>query len=239
MPLLDHFHGEAEVEIPWPTMTQAWAVALVGWLNRTLPRDEFQALSDIRMGMHVEADVLEFRRDELPDPAHGSNGAVATRAAPPAVVTLPVEFPDEAEVEIRERRAGRPLVGVIELVSPANKDRDATRDTFVSKCVTYLSRGVGLVIIDVVTERHANLHNELVRAIGGGDAHVMPDTPIYVSSYRPVHRRKTGANEVEMWPFPAVIGQSIPTLPFWLKGGPEVMLDLEGTYAAAIEATGL
>ena len=33
------------------------------------------------------------------------------------------------------------------------------RDAFVTKCVQYLQQGVGLVLIDVVTERHpaANL----------------------------------------------------------------------------------
>jgi hypothetical protein len=239
VPLLDHFHAETEIEIPWPTMTQAWAVSLMGWLNRTLPRDEFQALTDIRMGTDVAADVLEYRRDALPDSTHGKNGAVATQVAPPAVLTLPANFADEAEIEILEKRAGRPLVGVIELVSPANKDRPASRDTFVAKCVTYLSRGIGLVIIDAVTERHANLHNELVRAIGGTDAHLMPDTPIYVSGYHPVRRRKPRGNEIDIWPHAATVGLPIPSVPLGLKGGPVVMLDLEGTYTAAIEATGL
>jgi hypothetical protein len=48
--------------------------------------------------------------------------------------------------------AGPVLVGAIELVSPANKDRSTHRDAFVSKCETYLRQGIGLVIIDVVTE---------------------------------------------------------------------------------------
>ena len=67
----------------------------------------------------------------------------------------------------------------------------------------------------------------------------MPDTPIYVSSYHPVHRRQTRANEIDIWPYAARVGESIPTVPFGLKGGPVVMLDLESTYTTAIEATGL
>lgn len=243
MPLRDHFHGQTEIELPWPTMAQAWAVSLMGWLNRTLPKDRFQAITDIRMGSQVEADVAEYRRDELPDPEHGPNGAVATLttpiSAPPAVLTIPALFSDEAEIEVRERRAGRPLVGVIELVSPANKDRAAERESFIAKSVAYLRRGVGLVIIDIVTERRSNLHNELMEAIGGESPQLMPDVPTYVSGYRPVHRPSSGANEIEVWPYAAAVGQAIPAVPLGLRGGPVVLLDLEGTYTAAIEATGL
>jgi hypothetical protein len=192
------------------------------------------------MGPQVEADVAEYRRDELPDPKHGPNGSVATlTTAPPAVLTLPAAFPDEIEVEVRERRAGRPLVGIIELVSPGNKDRETACESFVAKCVAYLRRGIGVVIIDVVTERHANLHNELMRAIGGEKPELMPDTPTYVAGYRPVHRPATGANEIEVWPYSATVGQPVPAVPLGLRGGPVVVLDLEGTYTSAIEATGL
>ncbi|MBY0456846.1 MAG: hypothetical protein K2V38_05880, partial [Gemmataceae bacterium] len=88
MPLRDHFHGPTAVELPWPMMAQSWAITLVRFLNTTLPRDQFHAVSEVRMGTQVEADVTEYRLDELPDPHHGPNGAVATlsalTAAPPA-----------------------------------------------------------------------------------------------------------------------------------------------------------
>ena len=245
MPLLDHFHGQTHIELPWPTMTQAWAVTLMGWLNRTLPKDRFQALTDIRLGPQVEADVAEYLRNDFPDSDYGSgsNGSVATlaapTAAPPAVLTISALFADAIEVEIRERRAGRPIVGVIELVSPANKDRPAACDSFVAKAVAYLRNGIGVVFIDIVTERHANLHNQLMEAIGGENPQRMPDTPIYVSGYRPVHRRESHANEIEVWPYAAVVGQPVPAVPLGLRGGPVVLLDLENTYTAAIEATGL
>lgn len=243
MPLRDHFRGQTEIELPWPMIAQSWAIALVRWLNTTLPRDVFHAVSEMRMGPQVEAAVAEYRRDELPDPFHGPNGSVATLAAlataPPAVLTISAEFSDEHEVEIRERRAGRPLVGIIVLVSTGNKDRQTACDSFVAKCVSYLRRGVGVVIIDVVTERHTNLHNELMHALGGSPAQLMPETPIYVSGYRPVHRRETHANEIEVWPYAATIGQPVPAVPLGLRGGPVVLLDLEATYTAAIEATGL
>lgn len=239
MPLLDHFHNPDRRRLPWTTMSQAWAIALIGWLNRRLPRDEFRAEINLHLGRQIEADVAELKEPDAP-PAGARNGSVALLSdAPPAVLTLAASFPDDLEVEIREEHDRARLAAVIELVSPSNKDRQAERDAFVAKCVTYLKRGIGLVILDVVTERHANLHNELMRAIGGDNPQLMPDTPVYVSGYRPVHRRDSHANEIEVWPYAATVGQPLPAVPLGLRGGPVILLDLEATYTAAIEATGL
>ena len=74
------------------------------------------------------------------------------------------------QVSIFNTEAGPVLAGAIELVSPANKDRSTHRDAFVSKCETYLRQGIGLVIVDVVTGRKANLHNELLVRLARGSA---------------------------------------------------------------------
>jgi hypothetical protein len=239
MPLLDHFHNPGKRRLPWTTMAQAWGVSLIGWLNRRLPRDEFRAEMNMHLGRQVEADVAELQEPDVPRDG-GRNGSVAVLSdAPPAILTVPASFPDDMEVEIREEHDRARLVAVIELVSPSNKDRQSERAAFVAKCVTYLKRGIGLVVIDIVTERHANLHNELMQAIGGENPQLMPDTPTYVSGYRPVHRQATDVSEIEIWPYAAAVGQPIPSVPLGLRRGPVVLLDLEGTYTAAIEATGL
>jgi hypothetical protein len=239
MPLRDHFHSPDKRRLPWTTMAQSWAVALIGWLNRRLPRDEFRAEINLHLGRQIEADVAELKEPNAPPPGTRNGTATLLSDAPPAVLTVAASFPDDLEVQIKEEHDGRTLVAVVELVSPSNKDRYSEREAFVAKCIAYLKRGIGVVIIDVVTERHANLHNLLMGAIGGGSPQLMPDTPIYVSGYRPVHRRESGANEIEVWPYAATVGQAIPAVPLGLRGGPVVMLDLEGTYTAAIDATGL
>ena len=239
MPLLDHFHNPDKRRLPWTTMAQAWGLSLIGWLNRRLPRDEFRAEMNLHLGRQVEADVAELQEQDIPRNG-GPNGSVAVLTdAPPAVLTIPASFPDDLEIEIREEHDRARLVAVIELVSPANKDRLSERAAFVAKCVTYLKRGIGLVVIDVVTERHANLHNELMQAVGVENPPLMPETPTYVSGYRPVHRPTTDVSEIEIWPYAVTVGQTIPAVPLGLRRGPVVLLDLEGTYTAAIEATGL
>ena len=42
---------------------------------------------------------------------------------------------------------GATLVAAIELVSPGNKDRPEARLAFAAKCVSYLTRGVGLIVV--------------------------------------------------------------------------------------------
>src|SRR5689334_22895335 len=63
--------------------------------------------------------------------------------------------PDEYEYEVRifgvERQ--RQLVAAIEFVSPANKDRPQSRDSFVAKCAALLRKGVSVSVVDLVTLR--------------------------------------------------------------------------------------
>ena len=73
------------------------------------------------------------------------------------------------EVGIFCRSGGPQLAGAVELVSPANKDRPLHREALVSKCVTYLQAGIGLVLVDVVTELPADFHRELLLRLDMGD----------------------------------------------------------------------
>lgn len=240
MPLLDHFHPPGKKRLNWWVMSPAWALSLMSWLNHRLPRDEYRAEINVRFGQRIEADVAELR-DETALRVGSQNGSVATvtEPTPPALLTLAATFPDDIEIEIREEDDRTQLVGVIELISPSNKKERAERSAFLANCVAYLKRGVGIVIVDVVTDRHASLHNELLLALGAGDAQLMNDCPTYVSGYRPVHRQASPGSEIDIWPYAAEIGQPIPAVPLGLRGGPVMMLDLQGTYTAAIESTGL
>src|SRR5205823_5160197 len=89
--------------------------------------------------------------------------------APAQTVPFPIAT-DQVEVLVFNREAGPTLVGAIELVSPANKDRAAHRDAFVSKCLTYLYEAIGVVVVDVVTVRSGNLHDALMLRILGPEA---------------------------------------------------------------------
>lgn len=238
MPLLDHFHPPVADKAPWTSIGSTWIVALMKSLNRTLPEHGFRAFANVYLGHIVEADVAEFEYDSGNGDWGNSDGglAVATCVAPAPVLTFSPQYSDEFEVQIRDTKKGMTLVAAIEIVSPANKDREETRAKLVSKCIGYLQIGVGVVLVDPVTNRSANLHNLLMTELCGKKLPRLPNTPTCVSSYRPVGQ--DGDHTLEVWPYLAPVGQSIPSVPLPLRRGPSVMIDLEGTYLEALADNG-
>lgn len=237
MPLLDHFRPPVSHRGPWESVNSYWIAAIGRWLNRTLPKGRYQARIQIHLGPQVEADVAEF--EHVPgNGAPPEDGGVATLVeVETAVATVPAVFPDTFAVEVVDRTDFNRLVGVVELVSPANKKEASERDNFLGKCMAYLNKGVGLVVIDVVTERRANLHNELLRRLGWDrPAALLPEEPLYAAGYGPVRRQ--ARNLVDLWPKALALGQPLPPVPFHLRGGPTIPLDLEGTYTEALADSG-
>lgn len=242
MPLYDHFHPPFADRPPWSSVSTVWAVHLTRWLNARLPKDEFVAYPTIHLGTQVEADIAEYDKRTNGGSAGGPQdvgGTVATLpVAPPAILTIPATFPDDIEVRVGTSRHEWNLCGVIELVSEANKKERDERDAFVAKCTAYLQRGVGVVVVDVVTNRLANLHNQLMKLIGGECPPLLPvGPPGYVAAYRPVHR--AGRNEIDVWPYPVAVGEPLPGAPFALRRGPTLVIDLEATYTEATRDLGL
>ncbi|MBP3960285.1 hypothetical protein J8F10_34085 [Gemmata sp. G18] len=123
-------------------------------------------------------------------------------------------------------RDGRYLAAAIELVSEGNKDRPEARDAFVAKCETYLQSGVGVVIVDVVTARTANLHDDLMARISPGVT--TWGERLYVTAYRPTG--KNGSAQLTVWREGQTLGAPLPTAPLWLLHGPCIPLPLETTY---------
>jgi uncharacterized protein DUF4058 len=242
MPLLDHFHPPLSDELSaWESFHSFWAVSIGGHLNRMLPR-RFRALVQTHLSSAVESDVLEYEQsiEKGNGPGEGGAGGVALQTwAPPATrIIAPALFPDDFEVQIHEQRGGYRLVAVVELVSPGTKDRAESRRAFAVKCAAYLQRGIGVIAVDVVTERHCNLHNEMAALLSWAEPLRMPaDSFLYAIAYRPVRRQEK--NEIDLWPVPLAIGSPLPLLPLALKGSRLVPLDLETTYMTAREQSRL
>ena len=234
MPLLNHFRKPAS-HVPWPSIHTGWIAHLAERLNALLPPG-YIALDTMSLGRGLEIDIGIEEEDEPPLPAADSSGgtAVATARAvyaPPAATgTALYEFPDTVEVRI-ESEESRQLVGAIELVSPGNKDRGAKRDMFLAKCLDYLAGGACVVVVDIITERHANLHNEIVERLGA-DALALPDgAHLYAATYRPIIRKRK--MNVDVWVNPLAVGADLPTMPLRVVAGLFVPVELEETYAAA------
>jgi hypothetical protein len=213
MALQDHFRPPLSVRRHWHAFHHAWATYIASDLNQLLPEGYFAEpnvqFGDIEAAMPLSADV---------------------GWAPPAP-TQTVPFPlviDTVEVLLYNSDAGPTLVGAIELVSPANKDRPAHRDAFVAKRETYLQQGMGLVVVDVVTGRRANLHDEFLARLRDVGASRL-DTELYAVAYRPVQH--DGEPHLDMWQETLAVGRSLPTMPLWLRGTLCLPVVLDRTYA--------
>lgn len=240
MPLLDHFRPPLSLRRHWESFHGFWAASAAGWLNAGHLPPHYFAEMQLHVGSRVEIDTPTFwdggngAAGPAPTPAVGGTATMTAPVwAPPApAAVLAAVFPDELEVLVFNDEGGPTLVAALELVSPGNKDRDATRQAFVAKCASYLQQGIGLVMVDVVTNRLANLHDELLLFLGAnGTAMVPDDVALYAAAYRPA-RRQTG-DEIDVWPTPLALGQPLPTLPLALRGYGCVPLDLEASYTEA------
>ncbi|MFO0848942.1 MAG: DUF4058 family protein [Gemmataceae bacterium] len=254
MPLLDHFRPPIWTQTHWESFHTRWAVSIANALNRRLPK-RFTAEPQVHVGSRIESDVAEFdtRPGTRPEPVGGRNGtdhgpggeggvavavepAVATDPTTDAdyTLTVPVGLIDQFAIDVWDTERGFRLAGAIELVSPGNKDRADARQMFVGKAAGYLLTGVGLVVVDVVTNRSANLHNELIRLHGGSEDQLMPDAPAtYTAAYAPTPGPKS--IRLDVWAAPLVIGQELPPRPLKVLGFGIVMVDLAATYREACE----
>ncbi len=241
MNLLDHFHPPLSVARHWESFHSRWASAIADQLNGGLLPKDYYAEETVHVGGRVEVDVARFEEDDFfsGDEAIGGGTATAVATAPktwaPATATMefPAVFPDSVEVLVFNSEAGPTLVAAIELVSPANKDRDESRKAFVEKCAAYLQQGIGVVVIDIVTSRRVNLHNELVKLLDVGERFRMPNKATYVVSYRPIRRRK--AERISAWTNPLKVGDALPTMPLSVGQRLLLPLDLNASYTEACE----
>ena len=161
MPLLDHFHPPLHGPRRWEGFHHAWATFLAQQLNQeTLPPDYF-AEPEISLGPELEIDVATLERTRPGRQDEGGTTIVWSPPRPRFAVTVDFAHLESYEVRVYQDVGGAELRAAIELVSPANKDRAGSRRTFAAKCAGYLQHGIGILIVDVVTARSANLHAEL------------------------------------------------------------------------------
>lgn len=244
MPLLDHFHPPLYPSRHWESFHANWAVSIGGMLNGSLLPTGYFAETQVHVGSRVEVDVATFEGRSSIAPVTKNGGGVATMDAPAQVwappatdFVMPAIFPDSVEVLLFNTEAGLTLVAAVELVSPGNKDRPDARRAFAAKCASYLQQGIGLMIVDIVTNRQANLHNELVDLLEIGPAFQAPPNSLYVTAYRPIRRKD--ADQIEVWNKPLAVGGPLPLLPLALDKGQVIPLDLEPTYTEACQRSRL
>lgn len=228
MVLLDHFRPPLSDRRHWHAFHNAWATFLATDLNQKLPAGFF-AEPNVQFGIEIDVAAFEeFSTEKFTTvPAE-----LSWQPAPP---TQQIQFStteEIVEIGILSDRSGPTLRSAIELISPANKDRPEQRQAFLAKCETYLREGIGLVVVDVVTTRKANLHQELLARLQPHLTTTLQTNELYAAAYQPIPTETQAQpnTQLSIWYEGFNLGATLPTLPLWLDSQHCLPLMLQETY---------
>jgi hypothetical protein len=220
MPLMNHASLGDDSE--WSPFHSNWAVKIVDRLNDAVLSERYKSKSNSHLGKRAEVDIGTLEKVEVGSLFSGhngqQNGGVAVAApvyappAPPLSGAVSIAGGDLFEVQVH--RGNWDLVAAIELVSESNKDRDDARRSFAVKCGSYLDAGVSVVVVDVVTERLANLHLDLCELLDlPASFHWTSPTGLSAVCYRVVQgalkKGSTVGNgqvRLDVWPYALSVG---------------------------------
>lgn len=217
-----------------------WAVQLRTVLNEGLLPRGYYALAEQHAGATI-ADVLTLHTSTAPRPdvvrplpPLPDTGGTAVAEAPPRVRRRQIVGPAAAAtprtVAIRHV-SGHRLVALLEIVSPANKDRVAHLEDFVAKAVSALKAGVHVLIVDLFPPRRNDpqgIHGVIRQWLNplADPYDLPPEEPLTLVSY-------AAGFEIEGYLEHLSIGAALPEMPLFLRPDRYVTVPLEATYQSA------
>ncbi len=225
MPILDHLSPEILDIADFDAFHTQWAAQIVAALNKILPRG-FRAKAHTTIGTR-EVDVRTDRSLSLSEKQRLIS---QYQVLQPPIVSDAV-FPSELEVFVDYIDRGKQItVGVIEIISRANKDRPGNRDAFVAKCTNLLSKNVSLVMVDILALPAFNLHNQLLDALDIKDGHLKEkESPLYCTAYHQILIEESKP-AIEFWRYALKVSDPLPELPLFITSEIAVPVNLEQTY---------
>jgi len=213
-----------------------WIPAIQKALNGGLLPEGFYALAEQHAGWAI-ADVLTLHAGptelgSLPLPP--ATGGTAVAEAPPRVRRRETV---EGTALARRRTltirhvSGHRLVALVEILSPANKDRPRTVEEFAAKAVEAVSVGVHLLMIDLFPPgphdpqgMHALVRQRLEQSDAPYD--LPADEPLTLASY-------AAGTQIEIYLEHLAVGAALPEMPLFLRPDRYVNVPLEATYEEA------
>ena len=219
-----------------------WMAEMTRALNGGLLPADYYALAEQRAG-DIDPDLLtlEQHAENVGDAdgsieEHGTGGGTALAVSPPKVRVIGEV--DEASLYALKRRTltirhatNDRIVALLEIASPANKDRQQTVQRFADKSVAAIQAGFHVAILDLFPPRAhdpAGLASAVWEEIGG-DRIVLPvGKPLTAASFRV-------AGRVQCYAEALAVGDRLPELPLFYDPDWYVTLPLESTYASAYE----
>lgn len=213
----------------------SWITHLAESLNGGLLPNEYFALAEQHAG-DVVPDVLTLQHRDAPRADFGDDsGAIAVAVRPPKVRHR-VIAPEATEYRRRRRTLairhsqGHRLVALIEIVSPANKDRPRSVKQFVDKVYSALTNDCHVLVVDLFPpgpHDPERLHGAITFEVGCQDEEQLPsEQPLTLSSFvaEPI---VTGYVET------LAVGDPLPEMPLFLTPDEYINVPLATTYDQA------
>jgi hypothetical protein len=236
MPVHDWTQVEAGVFHSFHT---TWIGQINNALNGGVLPEGYYALAEQHMGMGV-ADVLTLHASAagptaVPTSSPGDVGGIAVAAAPPLVQRKQTAdfgpLGRRRSIAIRHV-SGHRLVALLEILSPANKDRMASIHEFTDKAAEALHVGVHLLVIDLFPPGKfdpAGMHGVMWEQIApDGEPYDLPaGASLTLASY--AARR----SNVDIYLEHLAVGAVLKDMPLFLSADRYVNVPLEETYMAA------
>jgi hypothetical protein len=218
----------------------SWFPEIQKLLNGALLPEGYYALAEQHAGRAI-ADVLTLHaspaaREPVPArlPLPPATGGVVVADAPPRTrrrhTVEPAALARRRSLAIRHV-SGHRLVALIEIVSPANKDRSRHVDDFAAKAVSALEVGVHLLLVDLFPPGPYDpwgMHGVILQRLEQSDEpyDLPPDEPETLASY-------AAGPVVEIYVEHVAVGAPLPEMALFLRPDRYVNVPLEPTYQAA------
>src|SRR6516225_10716498 len=127
--------------------------------------------------------------------------------------------------------SGHRLVALLEIVSPANKDRAEHVEEFAAKVVSALDLGVHVLILDLFApgpHDPSGMHGAIRERLDlSEEANEVPaEEPLTLVSY-------AAGPQVEVYREQVAVGAALPEMPLFLRPDRYVNVPLESTYQAS------
>jgi hypothetical protein len=212
----------------------SWIIELSNALNGgLLPRD-YYALGEQHAG-RIIPDVLTLHASqpngELPPPP-SAGGGLALADAPPKVrrqLTSSETYRQRRRTLAIRHVSGHRLVALVEIISPANKDRLESVESFVEKAFEALDRGVHLLLVDLFPPgRHdpRGMHGAVWSTLHEDPYDWSLAEPLTVAAYH-------AGPPVRAYLEHLAVGGVLPAMPLFLLSERYIEAPLEPTYQAA------
>jgi hypothetical protein len=233
MPVHDWTRVEAGIFHAFRTL---WIAEINNRLNQGLLPQGYYALPEQHAGRAI-ADILALHASPPPEAPRflpPATGGTALAEAPPRVRRR--QTVDESALARPRSLAirhvsGHRLVALLEILSPANKDRARHVEDFAAKAVDALRTGVHLLVVDLFPPGPHDpygIHGVIQQRLRESDEpYDLPaDEPLTLVSY-------ASGPKIEAYLEHLAVGVALPEMPLFLRPDRYVNAPLEPTYAAA------